>query len=1259
MKPQLLFILFLIAVMNAAAQLPRLVLPVGHTDDITLLKFSPDGKILASGSKDKTIKLWDVQTGKLLGDLKGHTNEIVSMEFNLQGNRLLSTAALDSTAILWDLQSAERIKTITTGSSYMGYALFNADGTTFTVQNNSSALKPALYSSETGLPVLDFQTKWKYSTKAAAFSADGNWLLLLYNADKPEIYNTKTGALLCELDVPHSVITAAQWFPDSETLLLAAYDKQVYIWNVQSNKPTFTLSGHTDLVRSLTISPGGKYVLTASPFEFNARLWDARSGALIALLNVSDYGSLQKALFSSNEMHIITTAIGGSRIWHAATGQQIKTGLQQINEVALTKDGRQLYVKQADKAGVFNLETNTMDIRFEDAADASLPVFNTQGNYVAGTYNSKRSVAIWNTETGKLLVQMKTMTQAVADAFLANNASLLITNPENNPSFWQLQQNLITPLQHPVNEDVKFLRYSPNDSVLVLIKKRKNPGDDVFAKEETVSLWQAPSLALVDADLQKRGMQNLTQNGAGSFTFSADSKELFISNNDWGSYVVDASTGKLMYSIAHESIWESAVNATMQRFVSHANNILTLKDIRLNKNIRSWTITEPVTQMRFIGTTNRFITTGAANMYIYDEQKEKPVLSIREKGYPYFNKNNTRMFLGHLSATDTFSLWDLRTLKPVWEKAGISTDRYHFVWDVCWSADETRIFVSINNGKVLVLDVRTGEQINEFTAYGTRLVCSKDGAFLFAYYKDEVAIYDATHYSLVSKLVGHSNEVRATLPFSDKTKVLTVSKDNTAKVWELATGKLLYSYIMLDKNYTLRVLPSGFYMADKTASRLLHYVNKDLRIITFEQLDIKYNRPDKVLEAIGFEDTTLISSYRQAYYKRIKRLGVDTTQFREGYSVPEADFRNRAEIKSDVKNELLTLQLRGVDSSSLLDHFNIWVNEVPLFGIRGINIRKQHRNSFDTTIRIRLSEGENRIETSVTNINGTESYRMPLYVKYSAEKPVQETVHFIGIGINEFLDRKNNLQWCVKDIRDLCLRFKEKYGNAIVIDTLFDKMVTLKNVRALKQKLLKTHINDKVIIAYSGHGLLSKKYDYYLSAYNINFNSPEENGIAYEEIEALLDSIPARKKLLLLDACHSGEVDKDEMLAIRTAQNKTGNRGLIINRGSEEEGETGKQTKTVGLQNSFELMQTLFVNVGKGTGTTIISAAGGVQFAQERDDLKNGVFTFSLLEALEQHKSIYVSQLKKLVSERVEQLTSGLQKPTTRNELKDFDWQVW
>jgi hypothetical protein len=261
--------------------------------------------------------------------------------------------------------------------------------------------------------------------------------------------------------------------------------------------------------------------------------------------------------------------------------------------------------------------------------------------------------------------------------------------------------------------------------------------------------------------------------------------------------------------------------------------------------------------------------------------------------------------------------------------------------------------------------------------------------------------------------------------------------------------------------------------------------------------------------------------------------------------------------------------------------------------------------------------------------------------------------YFIGIGINRFKDSKNNLSWSVKDIRGLVQNFKKKDQDIVIVDTLFNEQVTVENIKRLKDRLIRTDVNDKVIIAYSGHGLLSKGYDYYLSTYAVNFENPEENGLLYEEFESLMDDIPARKKLLLIDACHSGEVDKEERMAMdRTADSLGLTKGIII-----EDDSTSVQQ--VGLQNSFELMKTLFVNMGNSTGATIISAAAGNQFALERDDLKYGVFTYSIIEAMKQHSEMKISELKKIVGEKVEQLTNGMQKPTSRSEALAVDWRLW
>lgn len=83
------------------------------------------------------------------------------------------------------------------------------------------------------------------------------------------------------------------------------------------------------------------------------------------------------------------------------------------------------------------------------------------------------------------------------------------------------------------------------------------------------------------------------------------------------------------------------------------------------------------------------------------------------------------------------------------------------------------------------------------------------------------------------------------------------------------------------------------------------------------------------------------------------------------------------------------------------------------------------------------------------------------------------------------------------------------------------------------------------------------------------------------------------------------------------------------------------------------------MNVGRSTGATVISAAAGTQFALERGDLKNGVFSYSILELMKNKTTVTVSELKKYVNQRVTELTHGMQVPTSRNENKVMDWQVW
>ncbi len=217
----------------------------------------------------------------------------------------------------------------------------------------------------------------------------------------------------------------------------------------------------------------------------------------------------------------------------------------------------------------------------------------------------------------------------------------------------------------------------------------------------------------------------------------------------------------------------------------------------------------------------------------------------------------------------------------------------------------------------------------------------------------------------------------------------------------------------------------------------------------------------------------------------------------------------------------------------------------------------------------------------------------------------------------------------------------------------------------IEKKLKNATINDQVIIFISGHGLLDENYDFYFAGHHCNFTNPKEGGIPYTEIDRVLNKTLARKRLLLIDACHSGEVDKNSIYTVDTSLNlasgnKSGIKSYSYRGVGVEDTEDG-----LGLNNSFELMKELFSDFNS-TGTQVISAAAGNSYALESEEWANGVFTYALIKGLKdkeadssQGGSITVSELKEYVSQKVFDLTQGQQKPTTRSENIEYDFTIW
>jgi WD40 repeat protein len=527
---------------------------------------------------------------------------------------------------------------------------------------------------------------------------------------------------------------------------------------------------------------------------------------------------------------------------------------------------------------------------------------------------------------------------------------------------------------------------------------------------------------------------------------------------------------------------------------------------------------------------------------------------------------------------------------------------------------------------------------------------------------------------IFNKEYGHISGITGAIADKERNMLITSSLDATIKLWDLTSKKLIITIIPVDKNKRIFITPDNYYFAPKNSLNAIGF-KQGTNFYPPEQFDLKYNRPDIVLERMDYPDTVLIKMYRNAYEKRLRKSGFNETMFTSEWHVPTVKIINSDETGYTTDQPLIQLKISGNDSRYNLNRLNVWVNDVPVYGANGISLKAEGSNSVIRDITIPLSSGENRISLSCMNEKGVESLKESKNIICNYPVTTKPDLHVIAMSVSKYKDNRFNLQYSVKDGKDIAAMFGNlpvstgEY-NKIVIDTLFNENAVREKFFGLKKELMKTNVNDEVLLFVSGHGLLDRDLNFYFASWDMDFSQPEKRGISFDDLENLLDSIPARKKLLMVDACHSGEVDKEDATGILTASVEKSQditfRGGNIKEYSFRGVDNPSEIPGVSLDNSFDLMQEMFAGLDKGTGTTVISAAAGKGYALESAKWNNGVFTYTILNGLKNRaadenkdKKITISELKDYSITQVEQLTGGKQKPTARREAIGVDWRIW
>ncbi|KAJ5278432.1 hypothetical protein N7524_004585 [Penicillium chrysogenum] len=261
----------------------RMMLPStleGHSKGVTSVAFSTDGRLVASGSKDMTVKLWNTTTGGIHKTLQGHWSQVTCVAFSPDG-RFVVSGSYDATVKLWNSATGNTDKTLKGHSGFVASVAFSPDGTLVASGSSDNTVK--LWNTSTGkiYKTLEGHTG---SGLSMAFSPDGK-LVASRGAGFHTInlWNTTTGMIYKTFGSAPPSVSNVAFSPDGKLLASVSRGHPVSLWNVMTGTIHKRLEGHllaenhSDLMASVTFSPDGKLVATGCANK-TIKLWNTTTG---------------------------------------------------------------------------------------------------------------------------------------------------------------------------------------------------------------------------------------------------------------------------------------------------------------------------------------------------------------------------------------------------------------------------------------------------------------------------------------------------------------------------------------------------------------------------------------------------------------------------------------------------------------------------------------------------------------------------------------------------------------------------------------------------------------------------------------------------------------------------------------------------------------------------------------------------------------------------------------------------------------------